>query len=495
MNREGSPQVEWLKCAQSPVYFAMHYTYIYNATRSEWVPFKLWPEQQGILRDLQGHRQAIILKARQLGISWLVIAFCLWTLLFEAPATVLLFSLRQVEAEELLWRLRGMYRLLPEWMQAKSVVRQNDSRWELSNGSSALSFPTSGGRSYTGTMVLVDEADFVPNLADFLNAVKPTTDAGGRLVLVSTSDKAKPLSTFKSVFRAAWRGLNTYKAIFLPWYARPDRDKAWYETIRADMRAQRGSDDDLHQEYPATPEEALAARTLDKRIPAHWVELCSAEATSLPAGGRWQVAGGAEVPSLPGLSVFRLPEPGQWYVIGADPAEGNPTSDESSATVLDVDTLEQVAVLSGKFQPAVFAAYVDALGVWYNHADVLPERNNHGHSFLLWMADNGRLQVLAGFDNKAGWLSNVKGKTLMYDKVADVCRDGLALIHDSETFIQLASIEASTLRAPEGMHDDRADAFGLAVAGALLCAGVGASASSASEAPADPIAEAEKQGW
>jgi hypothetical protein len=38
------------------------------------------------------------------------------------------------------------------------------------------------------------------------------------------------------------------------------------------------------------------------------------------------------------------------------------------------------------------------------------------------------------------------------------------MIRGSETAAQLASIEASTLHAPQGLHDDRADAFALAVA-------------------------------
>ncbi len=73
----------------------------------------------------------------------------------------------------------------------------------LSNGSRALAFSTKGGRSYTGTFALVDEADFVPELSQFFNAVKPTIDAGGQLFLVSTSDKKRPISTFKNLFRAA----------------------------------------------------------------------------------------------------------------------------------------------------------------------------------------------------------------------------------------------------------------------------------------------------
>ena len=42
--------------------------------------------------------------------------------------------------------------------------------------------------------------------------------------------------------------------------------------------------------------------------------------------------------------------------------------------------------------------------------------------------------------------------------------DRVCVVRDLETATRIASIEASSLRAPEGMHDDRADAFALAVA-------------------------------
>ena len=72
--------------------------------------------------------------------------------------------------------------------------------------------------------------------------------------------------------------------------------------------------------------------------------------------------------------------------------------------------------------------------------------------------------MLEGYDGRPGWLSNIKGKPLLYGLVADAVRDGACRICGSETAAQLASIEASTLRAPAGLRDDRADAFALAIA-------------------------------
>ena len=163
-----------------------------------------------------------------------------------------------------------------------------------------------------------------------------------------------------------------------------------------------------------------------------------------------------------GLEVYTAPEPGRSYVIGADPAEGNPTSDDSALTVLDRDSGEEVAALAGKFQPSTLAAHIDALGRWYNDAAVLVERNNHGHAVLLWLRDNSGLWRLPGHDGKPGWLSRHKGKAILYAAAADAFREGRTRLHSYATFTQLAGIGGSTLRAVDGEADDRADSYALA---------------------------------
>jgi hypothetical protein len=72
---------------------------------------------------------------------------------------------------------------------------------------------------------------------------------------------------------------------------------------------------------------------------------------------------------------------------------------------------------------------------------------------------------LCGDDLKPGWNTTTKRKARLYDLTGEALRDGEAIIHGLDTFSQLASIEGSTLRAPEGQLDDRATAFALALAG------------------------------
>jgi hypothetical protein len=504
----------WLTYAADPAAFVRECAYIYDASGRDWVKFDLWPAQAATLDTMSTANKLVILKARQLGITSLCLAYALWLLIFKAPATILLFSLREEESKELLWRLRGMYERLPASLQARAVTHANETRWILSNGSRALAFSTRAGRSYTGTLALVDEADFVPELPQFLNAVKPTVDGGGQLFLVSTVDKKRPVSAFKNLFRAAGGGtpgemaggLGEYRRVFLPWQARPGRDEGWRAAVQAEMFAQRGTHDDFYAEYPATAEEALAAEQLDRRLPWAWVKGCQRISTSGLNGwadsgldnglsgqnGLCGKNGGNGWPGAPGLTVWEGPIPGRRYVMGADPAEGNPNSDESAACVLDGETWAQVAEVAGKIEPSTFAGYIDEIGRWYNGADVMVERNNHGHLVIRELQRLGNLRLLAGHDDRPGWLSNVKGKPLLYGLTADAVRERACTIRGGETAAQLASIEASTLRAPQGLRDDRADAFALAVAGVAWKPAAGVSTVVPQR---DPLREYDGGGW
>ena len=460
MGEETSAQREWLKCRKSPLYFIHTYCQIYDATSGSWIPFTLWTAQASTLQTIHQNNLTIILKARQLGLTWLVLGYVLWLMVYQPSKTCLLFSRRDDEAIYLLERLRGMYKRLPVWSQVRQVRQDSAHVWELSNGSIAYAFPTTAGDSYTASIAVVDEADLVPDLDRLMNAVKPTIDGGGRMILLSRTDKANPSSPFKRIYRAARAGESPWVPVFLPWHVRPERDQEWYNRQKDDILTRTGSLDDLYQQYPATENEALAARVLDKRIPPAWIARCAEEALPTPLDT-------IDAPALPSFRVYRPPERGYRYVIGIDPAEGNPTSDPSALVVLNEETLEEVACMHGQIEPTMIASYAIDISDYYHNAGILVERNNHGHSVIAAIReqDHGEL-LLRGWDDKPGWLSSSRGKVLLYNHAADAFRDGITRVHTPDLRLQLESIEGDTLRAPEGLHDDLADAFSLALAGA-----------------------------
>lgn len=249
--------IEWHLCAKSPAYFVRNYCYIYDPGAKDWIPFDLWPFQEETLHTIHSNQLIVILKARQLGLTWLMLAYGLWLMLFHPISHILLFSLREIEAIDLASdnRLRGMYRRLPAWMRGNISHLADDKKlWKLGNESTARAFATGTGDSYQASFALVDEADLIPDLDEMLGRIKPTIDAGGKLVLLSRVDKRAPKSPFKQIFQAARLGQNNYAPVFIPWFAHPKRDQAWYDQQVRDMISQ----DDLWEQYPATEQEALA---------------------------------------------------------------------------------------------------------------------------------------------------------------------------------------------------------------------------------------------
>lgn len=448
---------EWLKCKQSCVYFVYNYCQIYDATTATWIPFRLWPGQVRTLNTVVNHRLTIILKARQLGLTWLSLCYILWKMLFHPIFTALVFSRRETEAIYLLGakRLRGVYNRLPEFMKVRQFLTASSHIWQLSNESVVYGFPTTAGDSYTAGFAFVDEADLVPDLDALMNAVKPTIDGGGQMILLSRSDKLRPASSFKRTYRAARKGTNGWVPIFLPWYERPERDDEWYSAQKTEILERTGSLDDLYQQYPATEEEALRPPEHDRRLPLKWLQKHYIETEPIDHEG---------VLDIPGLRLFTLPTLLGEYVIGADPAEGNPGSNDSVACVCNYHTGEQVAVLSGQIEPSVFADRVYQLAQFYNNAEIMPERNNHGHAMIATLRDTyPEANLLVGVDLNWGWQTNTRSKALMYASAADVLRDvDTAKILDETTYLQLASIEGATLKAPEGELDDHAVAWCLA---------------------------------
>jgi hypothetical protein len=467
---------EFAKCSMSVIYFLHTYVWIFNATVGAWIPFQLWPAQVGVLRDLLAHLLNAILKARQLGFTWLVLGYCLWRMLFRPISSIGLFSKGDREAQELLDRLKKMHDRLPEWMRQRVVV-SNGHTFEFASGSIARALPTTGGESFTFSVIFCDEISRFDNAAELLIAVKPTIDAGGQMIIGSIIDKDRLSEAPAKMMKAAWRGENGWHFIFLPWNANPNRDQTWYDAVFADALARHGGDiagaqDEVFTQYPKSPDECFSPRSQNKRIP--YAHLRAAYQEMNPLQETY------DAPALPFLSIFHLPQSGHEYVFGADPAEGVEGGDDSCCNVLDkTDGGRQVAVLRGKMEPKkVFPAAIFRLAQYYNEAVGHIERNGHGHAVLGELAE---LTAAAGktklcgvkvlsdpYDGKPGWLSSPRGKVALYDTGAQMIKDCEVIIHDEATYLQLQDIDIMTLLASSsGGHDDAADALCLSAAAIL----------------------------
>jgi hypothetical protein len=126
--------------------------------------------------------------------------------------------------------------------------------WDNDSRMLSLAATRKAGRSFTASIAILDEWAFMTWPRQTLAAVKPTIDAGGKLFIISSADGQG--SAYHQFWQHAQSGLNGYKAIFLPWFAHPDRGSDWREQKIVEASGDTAS---VLREYPANDIEAFTA--------------------------------------------------------------------------------------------------------------------------------------------------------------------------------------------------------------------------------------------
>lgn len=226
------------------------------------IPFHLWPAQRDALDCLQQRAQVVILKARQLGISWLCIAYAMHLCLFHTNKLVMVFSKDQDSANEMIRRAKGVYQRLRDKPQDMTIDNVTTIGW--SNGSRIKSFAATedAGSSYTASLTIIDEFAKMRYADELYTSVKPTIADGGKMIIISTArGEGNP---FHKLWDSAQKGINNFAPLFMPWTARPDRTPEWYAATEADAI----SSAHHRQEYPAEPSEAFQTIGEDRFLPS-----------------------------------------------------------------------------------------------------------------------------------------------------------------------------------------------------------------------------------
>ena len=244
-------------CKTHPDYFVETYCHLEDKDAPEIiVPFRLWDAQRSALMSMHKERLNIVLKARQLGVTWLALAYTAHMLLTTRGSLVIALSRTEDEAKELARRLAVIYQYMPSLVGQDGHTGITYDHHSLSltltfaDGqiSTFKAFPSAGGagRSFTANMLILDEWAFQANAREIWMSTYPTINrpTGGKVIGLSTIERG-------TLFEELYTENNNFNKIFLPWSADPRRDATWYERTRADLGPL------VMQEYPATVDEAL----------------------------------------------------------------------------------------------------------------------------------------------------------------------------------------------------------------------------------------------
>lgn len=227
-----------------------------SGTDVAYVPFDVWPAQQGVLTHMVNDRLIVFLKARQIGVSWLACLFAMRQCALYPGYPVLCLSRSQDDADKMIHRISFLYRQHQDREQMSSLVKDNMGSMAWANGSSVVSLAATknAGRGFTGALVILDEWAFMQWPRQTLTAIKPTIDAGGKLFIISSADGQG--SAYHQFWQHAESGRNGYTPVFLPWFAHPDRGPDWREQKMIEASGDSAS---VLREYPANAIEAFTA--------------------------------------------------------------------------------------------------------------------------------------------------------------------------------------------------------------------------------------------
>ena len=253
-------------CRDNLEYFVDTYGHIEDKDNLDNIiqPFDMWEAQRNALISIRDNKLNAILKARQLGFTWLSLHYADWLLLCFPGRTAIALSQKEDDAKELIRRFA--YVILAHHPELVAEEKNQPEGWDgpvwsanalevkikFPNGlvSVLTGMPSSpgAGRSWTANLIIWDEAAFQQYAEEIYKSGFPTVNrpTGGQVIMLSTIERG---SFFETIFTDPDNG---YNKIFIPWNADPRRDQAWYEKTKQAMG------DAITQEYPASIEEALA---------------------------------------------------------------------------------------------------------------------------------------------------------------------------------------------------------------------------------------------
>jgi hypothetical protein len=172
------------------------------------------------------------------------------------------------------------------------------------------------------------------------------------------------------------------------------------------------------------------------------------------------------------LRIWKMPEDGESYYIGADVAQGVKGGDFSAAYVMKIgrgpEPDEFVAEFHGWINPTPYARVLAALGYWYGIAEISVECNDIGLKTSLellkileypnlfrWKHYDKLKNFLSDF---MGWYTNQKTRELLISAMREAIDDDVISILSEELVEEMQDFGAESIGARfEGQegHDDR----------------------------------------
>ena len=257
------------KVINSFEYFCDKYTQIEDKENKRAMNLRLWPSQRDVLPILSESPLLVILKAQQLGLTWLTAAYVLWRSLTNPMYLTVVISVTEDLSIEFLDRIYFIMDRLPAFLVPKIKTRSKQvlemervTQTGTKLYSIIKSLPTTemGAQSKTPNLLVMDESCKNRLASSIFNASYAGIEqAKGQIIVISNSLKEGPGWVWtRDIYVGSMRGLNRFKRIFLAWNAHPKRKPDFKLKALDGGMTQR----ECNERFPDTEEEAISDRDI-----------------------------------------------------------------------------------------------------------------------------------------------------------------------------------------------------------------------------------------
>tara|TARA_X000001036_G_scaffold131512_1_gene124443 strand:- start:376 stop:2046 length:1671 start_codon:yes stop_codon:yes gene_type:complete len=454
-----------------------------------------------------GKVRAIILKARQQGISTYCAGRVFWKTYFTPHARSVVMAHDSATSDALFNMSRNIIRNMDSLYKptelrsnAKEIVISSPHFKKDTTGEKPVSsyrLYTAGspeaGRGTTPTIAHLSEIAFWQHdekiLAGLFQGISEAP--GTEVILESTANGAS--GEFYRLWRGALEGENEYTPIFLPWfttseyYREPPEDfeRSSEEELLVEnhdlnngqlywrrLKIAEGGELKFRQEYPATPDEAFitagksvfALDKVNKLLPAQPDKKMIFDFDSFT----WETSKDGN------LDIWEYPDWDSNYILAADVALGV-GQDYSCAVVMDTNRRVIALYRDNYIDPSKFGDLLFYLGRYYNNALLTVESNSMGVATLSRLAQMNYINLYK--QTKISSISKEEGTTPGF-RTTQVTKPHIignlknAVENDdiwiaSKTIIQelkdYVSTDSGRTEAAAGCHDDTIMATAIAL--------------------------------
>lgn len=187
----------------------------------------------------ESRRYVIMPKFRQGGFTTFALLYALWKCMFNLNQDIIYVCKTDHEAVGVNRNFREIIKRLPPDFKPK-LTKENDHDIFFDTGSSIHFHSTSAVRGHAATLLIIDEAAFIPNMEDKWKALLPTIMNNGKCIVQSTPNGVK--NWFYKTWNLSVNYGNNFHSVYLNYLEHPRyQDEQFVKNLKEQLESKRFS--------------------------------------------------------------------------------------------------------------------------------------------------------------------------------------------------------------------------------------------------------------